>query len=73
MSSSACILEVVVPERARSTQEVIEPEVSKIDLAIEDQKDQESHMRLLLISAFILGATMLGAMASTLLIWAYLR
>lgn len=71
--SSAGILEVVVPERAQSTQKVTKPEVPKSDLAGADHKVEESHTGPLLIGAFILGATMLGAMASTLLIWAYLR
>lgn len=69
--SSAGILEVVVPEKAQSVQVVNKPEASNSE-AITAQKE-EDHTRTLLIGAVILGATMLGGMASTLLIWVWLR
>ena len=70
--SSTGVLEAVVPERAQSTQVLSKPEVLKSELAIAVPKS-EDHTRTLVISAVILGATMLGAMASTLLIWVWLR
>ncbi|HEX7961903.1 MAG TPA: hypothetical protein VF493_18420 [Terriglobales bacterium] len=70
--SSTGVLEAVVPERAQSTRVLSKPEVLKSEPAIAVPKS-EDHTRTLVISAVILGATMLGAMASTLLIWVWLR
>lgn len=70
--SSAGILEIVIPERAQSTQILSKPEAFNGEPAIAVQK-VGNHTRTLVIGAFILGATMLGALGSTLLIWAWLR
>ena len=74
--SSTGILEIVIPDRPQSTLEVPTPESSRTttELLITPQEQSvESHTKPLLIGAMILGATMLSAMAGTLLIWAYLR
>jgi hypothetical protein len=75
--SSAGILEVLV-EKTKTA-----PVSGKLDI-VQDEPTiaivpqpatapEEGHTRSLVIGAFILGATMLGAMGGTLLIWAWLR
>ena len=74
--SSAGILEIVVPEKAQSTLEVPTPEITgttTVPVITEYEESEESGTRALLIGALILGATMLGAIGCTLLLWVYLR
>jgi hypothetical protein len=69
--SSGAILEFVSPERAQSAQSVSKPNVSGEPVIA--PRTEGNHTRAILISAFILGTTMLSAIGGTLLIWAYLR
>jgi len=70
--SSAGMLEVVESEKTESA-----PVVSTLEIAAREPastpQEEKGPLRLLLIGTFILVATMLSAMAGTLLIWAYLR
>ena len=70
--SSTEMLEIVAPEKAESTLVISKLESLNGEPAIASHP-QENQMRILVIGAAILGATMLGAMGTTLLIWVFVR